>query len=70
MTGRPVRAAVLKLVLAVFVVDAAALAGYFAAGIDEAGSTTRIAFAIIWTVVTLIVVMAGLARIRAARYGE
>lgn len=71
MAGRPpeLRRELLALVGLVVVVDAAFLAVYFAADLPGASGQTRLAFTAGWTVATLLVVLRGLGRIRAARVG-
>jgi hypothetical protein len=64
-TGREL----LRLVLSVVVVDAAAIAVFLVADLADASTRARIVFGAVWTLVTLIVVLAGLARVRAARGG-
>jgi hypothetical protein len=58
-----------QMVLAVVALDAVAIAVYSFAGIRTAGPDTRLAFTVIWTVATAIVVGLGLRRIRRARTG-
>jgi uncharacterized membrane protein YeiH len=57
------------MVLAVVVLDAVALAAYHLAGIRGAGPNTRMAFTVVWTVATALIVGVGLRRIRLARTG-
>jgi hypothetical protein len=57
----------LVLVALVLVVDAIFIAVYFAAGIERASDSEKIAFTVIWTVINLAVVIRGLTRIRSAR---
>jgi hypothetical protein len=61
------RREVLRLVVAVVLVDAAAIVVFFLAGLPEATPRARIVFAVVWTLVTLIVVLGGLARVRESR---
>jgi hypothetical protein len=58
---------VVLLVAAVVVVDAAFIAGYFLLGLDAAGNSTKIGYAVAWTIVTLLVVLRALTRIRSLR---
>ena len=60
---------VLRLVGSVVVVDAAAIAVFLIARLGDAPTRSRIIFGVVWTLVTLIVVLAGLARVRASRDG-
>jgi hypothetical protein len=57
----------LVLVGLVLAVDAIFIAGYFGAGIERAPDRVKIAFTVVWTVITLAVVIRGLTRIRSAR---
>lgn len=61
------RREVLRLVLSVVLVDAAAVVVFFAAGLADATTRARLVFGAVWTLITLIVVLAGLARVRASR---
>ena len=61
------RREVLRLVVAVVLVDAAAIAVFFIARLGEGPARARIVFAVAWTLVTLVVVLAGLARVRQSR---
>jgi hypothetical protein len=58
---------VLTLVLLVVVVDAVFIGFYLAFGMDASRGPRRLAFTVMWTVVTLAVVLRSLGRIRAAR---
>lgn len=62
-----VRKEALVLVGLVLVVDAVFVAAYFLAKVQHASDPIKLAFTIIWTVVTLAAVLRGLTRIRAAR---
>jgi hypothetical protein len=64
---RRVKREVLWLVIAVLIVDALFVAVYFAGQIRAASDLTKIAFTAIWTLVTLAVVIRGLARVRSVR---
>jgi hypothetical protein len=57
----------LLLVGLVLAVDAIFIAVYFAAGIERASDSVKIAFTVVWTVINLAVVIRGLTRIRSAR---
>jgi hypothetical protein len=57
----------LVLVGLVVVVDAIFIGVYFVAGIEWASDGVKIAFTVVWTVITLAVVIRGLNRIRTAR---
>jgi hypothetical protein len=61
------RRELLLLVLAVLVVDALFIAGYFLFRLPTAGTTAKLGYTVAWTVVTLLVVLRGLLRIRALR---
>jgi hypothetical protein len=58
---------VLALVLLVLLVDAIFVAAYFLGGFRGASDAGKLAFTTGWTVVTLAVVIRGLARVRSAR---
>ena len=60
----------LVLVGLVLAVDAIFIAVYFAAGIEPASDSVKIAFTVVWTVINLAVVIRGLTRIRSARVGR
>jgi putative Mn2+ efflux pump MntP len=55
------------MVLSVLALDAVAVALYYGAGLNDAGSGARNAFTIAWTIATLAVVGLGLGRIRRER---
>jgi hypothetical protein len=58
---------VVRLVVSVMVVDAAAVAVFLIARLGDAPTRSRVIFGVVWTLVTLIVVLAGLGRVRASR---
>ena len=58
---------VLRLVVAVVLVDALFIAGYFLFHLQRVGSTAKIAYTGAWTAVTLLVVLRALTRIRSLR---
>jgi hypothetical protein len=62
-----VRREVLILVGLVVVIDLVFIAAYFLAGIDRSSDQMKLLFTVAWTVVTLVVVLRGLLRIRQAR---
>jgi len=62
-----VKREVLWLVVAVLVVDAFFVAGYFLGQLRTASDLTKIVFTTLWTLVTLGVVIRGLARVRSVR---
>lgn len=66
MTDTP-RSEMLRLVIGVFVIDLLAIGAYVFAGVGAASARTRIVFAAIWTLATLVVVLIGLRRLREAR---
>lgn len=70
-TGRAEgRRLLFQMVLAVVVLDAAAIGLYTASGMATAGSNTRTAFTLVWMLATLAVVGTGMWRIRRHRHGE
>lgn len=62
-----VKREVLVLVGLVLAADALFIAVYFGAGIERASDSVKIGFTVVWTVVSLAVVIRGLTRIRSAR---
>jgi hypothetical protein len=62
-----VRRETLTLVLAVLVVDAVFAAIYLFARLRHAAGGMKLIFTVVWTLVTLAVVVRGLSRIRTAR---
>lgn len=64
MTARREALVLLGLVLAV---DAAFIAVYFLARVQHASDGAKVAFTVVWTVITLAVVLRGLTRIRTSR---
>lgn len=67
MSERTPRSELLRLVIGVMVIDIVAIGAYTFGGIGAAAPRTRIAFAAVWTVATLVVVLIGLRRLREAR---
>jgi hypothetical protein len=63
----PVRKEVLTLLLVVVVVDALFIAFYFVAGLRDSSSEAKLTFTIIWTILTLAVVIRALSRIKMVR---
>ncbi|HZN99461.1 MAG TPA: hypothetical protein VFB61_17185 [Gemmatimonadales bacterium] len=59
---------VLWLVGAVLLVDALFVATYFLAGLRSTTDAAKVAFTMGWTLVTLVVVLRGLSRIRRVRF--
>jgi hypothetical protein len=57
----------LVLVLVVLAVDAAFIALYFLTQLRHAAGGVKLGFTVVWTLVTLAVVIRGLSRIRSAR---
>jgi hypothetical protein len=57
----------LRLLAAVLVVEALFIPGYFLFHLDAASDLTKIGYTAVWTVVTLLVVVRGLTRMRALR---
>jgi uncharacterized membrane protein len=62
-----IRREVLALVGLVLLVDVIFIGGYFVAGIARTGTGVKIAFTVMWTLMTLVVVVRTLARIRSIR---
>jgi hypothetical protein len=62
-----VRREALFLVGLVVVIDLVFIAAYFLGGIDRSSDRLKLLFTVIWTVITLAVVLRGLLRIRKAR---
>jgi len=62
-----VKRQLLLLVTAVVVVDLCFIAGYFIFDLNTGGNPARIGYAAAWTVVTLLVVLRFLTRIRSLR---
>ncbi len=63
----PVKRQLLLLVAAVILVDAVFIAGYFLFRLSAAGDSARIGYTAAWTVVTLLVVLRFLTRLRTLR---
>jgi hypothetical protein len=61
------RRELLVLVALVLCVDGLFIGGYYVAGIATASERVRTVFTVLWTAVTLAVVLRGLGRIRSAR---
>ena len=57
----------LTLLLLVVAVDAVFIAVYFMAGLLNASSGAKLTFTVVWTFITLAVVIRGLSRIRMVR---
>ncbi len=64
MTTRREALALVGLVLAI---DAVFVAVYFLANVERASDASKVAFTVVWTLITLAVILRGLTRIRAAR---
>jgi membrane protein DedA with SNARE-associated domain len=62
-----VRPEVLILVGLVVFIDVVFIAAYFLGGIDRSSDQMKLLFTVVWTVITLVVVLRGLLRIRRAR---
>jgi hypothetical protein len=60
----------LWLIGSVLMVDAVFAAAYFLADVRNTTDTTKVAFTAVWTLVTLVVVLRGLSRIRRVRLGS
>lgn len=63
------RREVILLAVLVIVVDAGFVAGYVLAGLRAASATMKVGYTVLWTAVTLFVVLRGLGRIRSIRSG-
>jgi hypothetical protein len=61
------RREVLRLVGLVLLVDAVFIGCYFVAGLARASVRVTFGYMVVWIVVTLVVVLRGLGRVRAAR---
>jgi len=62
-----IRREVLTLVGLVVLIDLVFIAAYFLGGIDHSSDQMKLVFTVVWTAITLIVVLRGLLRIRQAR---
>lgn len=62
-----VRHEVLRLVLLVVVLDVVAIAAFYLADIPAQGRDARTTYTVVWTVLTLAVVLTSLRRVRLAR---
>jgi hypothetical protein len=67
MPNPALRAAVLRLAIGVVVLDTIAIAIYYLADIPLRGQSVRYPFFAVWMVLTLVIVLTGLQRIRIAR---
>jgi len=65
-----VKREVVTLVVLVLLVDGLFIGGYFAAGLVHASTAAKLGYTAVWTLVTLVVVLRGLTRIRAIRAGQ
>ncbi len=65
--AREIRKHLLIMVASILTIDAIAIGLYAALGIADAPRSTRTTFTVVWTVVTVAVVLNGLYRIRLAR---
>lgn len=61
------RREVLALVGLVLAVDAVFIAGYLLAGVGRRPDGVKLAYAVVWTAATLLIVIRGLSRVRAER---
>jgi hypothetical protein len=64
---KPVRREVLSLVIAILAVDAVFIGVYFVARVRDASDANKMAFTVLWTLVTLGVAIRGLSRVRRIR---
>jgi len=67
MPNPALRSAVLRLLLSIVVLHAAAIGVYYVAAIGRRPVTVQYAFLGVWLILTLILVLSGLQRVRAAR---
>lgn len=67
MVPSEVRSEFVRLLVSVIVLDAVALAAWYGLGVQHAPERTRLVFTGVWTAATLVVVLTGLGRLRAAR---
>ena len=65
-----VKREVVTLVVLVLLVDGLFIGGYFAAGLVRASVAVKLGYTAVWTLVTMVVVLRGLSRIRAIRAGQ
>lgn len=65
-----VRREVVWLMIAVLLVDGVFVALYYLGGLRNASDLSKIAFTALWTLVTLAVVIRGLARVRSVRFRQ
>jgi hypothetical protein len=61
------RRELLRLLVAVLLVEALFIPGYFLFHLDAASDLAKLGYTTVWTVVTLLVVLRGLSRIRSLR---
>ena len=67
---KKVKREVMWLVVAVLLVDAVFVALYVLGGLRTASDSGKIGFTALWTLVTLAVVIRGLARVRSVRFRQ
>jgi len=67
MASPALRAAVLRLAVSIVVLDAIAIAAYYVADLALRPPSIRYPFFTVWMVLTLVVVLTGLHRVRVAR---
>jgi hypothetical protein len=65
-----VRREALTLIGLVLLVDVLFIAIYFLAGVRDASATMKVAYTVLWTLLILVVVIRGLARVRNARMNQ
>jgi uncharacterized membrane protein (DUF485 family) len=65
-----IRREVLSLIGLVVLVDLVFVAAYFAFAIRSASDSIKLGFTVVWTLVTLALVIRGLTRVRSARLEE
>ena len=65
-----VRREVLWLIVAVLLVDAVFIVAFFVGRVRLASDSVKIGFTVLWTLVTLAVVIRGLARVRSVRFRQ
>ena len=67
MPSPALRSAVLRLAVSIVVLDAIAIATYYVADIPLRPTSVRYPFFVLWMVLTLLVVLTGLHRVRVVR---
>ena len=68
--ARAMRRHLLEMIALVIALDAVTIGIYYAAAMKSRSSKVQLAFTGVWTVLTLLVVLRGMGRVRAARLGR